>query len=136
MIIYSLKSNMCVWRIAKEIQTMATVFGKELRKLRIDYDETIYQMAKKLDMSISYLSAIESGSRNIPGDLVDKLIEKYNLSNERSNAVKQAEAESAKELNVNLKGISPEQRKLIFALSRKLSDISDKECADIASKLK
>ena len=51
---------------------MATVFGKELRKLRIDYDETIYQMAKKLDMSISYLSAIESGSRNVPGDLVDK----------------------------------------------------------------
>ena len=115
---------------------MATVFGKELRKLRIDYDETIYQMAKKLDMSISYLSAIESGSRNVPGDLVDKLIEKYNLDSERSCTMKKAEAESAKELNINLKGISPEQRRLIFALSRKLGNISDEECADIARRLK
>ena len=50
--------------------------------------------------------------------------------------MKKAEAESAKELNINLKGISPEQRRLIFALSRKLGNISDEECADIARKLK
>ena len=115
---------------------MATTFGKELRKLRIDKDETIHQMAKKLEMSMSYLSAIEAGSRNIPGDMVDKIIVKYKLNKERSENLRQAEAESAKEINVNLEGISKEQRKLVFALSRKLNKISDEECLDILNKLK
>lgn len=115
---------------------MATTFGKELRKLRIDKDETIHTMAKKLEMSMSYLSAIEAGSRNIPSDMVDKIITKYKLNKERSEILRQAEAESAKEINVNLDGVSPEQRKLVFALSRKLNDISDEECLNIINKLK
>jgi len=87
---------------------MATAFGKELRKLRIDKEETIQKMANKLGMSISYLSAIEAGTRNIPGDMVDKIIEKYHLSGERIEIMRSAEAESAKEINVDLSSISAE----------------------------
>lgn len=115
---------------------MATTFGKELRKLRIDKDENIHSMAKKLGISISYLSAIEAGSRNIPSGMVDKIIEKYHLNKERSEIVRQAEAESAKEIDIDLSTVSVEQRKLVFALSRKLNDISDEECLDILDKLK
>ena len=115
---------------------MATIFGKELRKLRIDKDETIHVMAKKLDISISYLSAIEAGSRNIPSDMVDKIIAKYHLSGERSEILRQAEAESSKEIDIDLSTVSAEQRKLVFALSRKINDISDEQCLDILNKLK
>ena len=115
---------------------MATVFGKELRKLRIDKDETIHQMANKLEMSISYLSAIEAGNRNIPSGLVDKIVAKYHLNKERSEILRQAEAESSKEINIDLSKVSAEQRKLVFALSRKLNDISDEECLNILSRLK
>lgn len=115
---------------------MATTFGKELRKLRIDKDETIHQMAKKLEMSISYLSAIEAGNRNIPSGLADKITAKYHLNKERSEIMRQAEAESSKEINVDLSKVSAEQRKLVFALSRKLNDISDEECLDILNRLK
>ena len=115
---------------------MATTFGKELRKLRIDKDENIHSMAKKLGISISYLSAIEAGSRNIPSGMVDKIIEKYHLNKERSEIMRQAEAESAKEIDIDLSTVSVEQRKLVFALSRKLNDISDEECLDILNKLK
>lgn len=115
---------------------MATTFGKELRKLRIDKDETIHTMAKKLDMSISYLSAIEAGSRNIPSTMVDMIIKKYHLDKERSEILRQAEAESAKQIDIDLTSMTAEQRKLVFALSRKLSDISDEECLNILYKLK
>lgn len=115
---------------------MATTFGKELRKLRIDKDENIHGMAKKLDISISYLSAIEAGSRNIPSDMVDKIIAKYHLNGERSEILRQAEAESSKEINIDLSMASAEQRKLVFALSRKINDISDEQCLDILNKLK
>ncbi len=115
---------------------MATKFGKELRKLRIDKDESIHSMAEKLNISISYLSAIESGQRNIPNDMVDKIIKKYRLDEERSEVLRQAEAVSAKEIDIDLTSISPEQRKLVFALSRKLNEISDEECLKIIDKLK
>ncbi len=115
---------------------MATTFGKELRKLRIDKDENIHTMAKKLGISISYLSAIEAGNRNIPSGMVDKIIKKYHLNKERSEIMRQAEAESAKEIDIDLSTVSVEQRKLVFALSRKLNDISDEECLDILNKLK
>lgn len=115
---------------------MATAFGKELRKLRIDKDETIHAMAKKLDISISYLSAIEAGSRKIPGEMVDKIIEKYHLNKERSEIMRQAEAESSKEIDIDLSAMTAEQRKLVFALSRKINDISDEECLSILNKLK
>ena len=115
---------------------MATAFGKELRKLRIDKDETVYAMAKKMGISISYLSAIEAGSRSIPADMVDKIIKKYGLNKERSEIMRQAEAESSKEIDIDLSAVTVEQRKLIFALSRKLNDISDEDCLDILNKLK
>lgn len=115
---------------------MATTFGKELRKLRIDKDETIQTMANKLEMSMSYLSAIEAGNRNIPSDMVEKIVNKYKLNMERSEILRQAEAESAKEISMNLNGISNEQRKLVFALSRKLNDITDEECLNILKRLK
>ena len=115
---------------------MATTFGKELRKIRIDKDETIHAMAKKLGISISYLSAIEAGSRKIPSDMVDKIIEKYHLNKERSDILRQAEAESSIEIEIDLSTVTAEQRKLVFALSRKLNDMSEEECLDIINKLK
>lgn len=115
---------------------MASTFGKELRKLRIDKDETIHVMAKKLEMSISYLSAIEAGSRKIPTGMVDKIIQKYHLNKERSEIMRQAEAESSKEIDIDLSNVTSEQRKLVFALSRKLNDMSDEECLRFLDKLK
>ena len=115
---------------------MATAFGKELRKLRIDKDENIHDMAKKLGISISYLSAIEAGSRNIPDRMVEKIIDKYQLNKERGEALMQAEAESSTEIGIDLSQVSLEQRKLVFALSRKLNDISDEDCLNIIKKLK
>ena len=48
---------------------MLTEFGKLLRIIRINSGDTSKDMAKKLNLSPSYLSAIESGKRNIPLDI-------------------------------------------------------------------
>lgn len=114
---------------------MVTAFGKELRKLRIDMDENIHTMSKKLGISISYLSSIESGTRKIPSGMVDKIIKIYHLNSERSEIMRQAETESLKAIDIDLSNVSSEQRKLVFALSRKLNDISDEDCLNILNKL-
>ena len=43
---------------------MITPFGKYLRKLRIDHDEKLKDMAAKLGVTGSYLSAVEIGKRD------------------------------------------------------------------------
>ena len=44
---------------------MLTEFGKILRKLRIDRQELLRDMAKNLEVSSAYLSAVETGKRKI-----------------------------------------------------------------------
>lgn len=115
---------------------MTTKFGKQLRIIRIESDENIYEMAKRLDISTSYLSAIETGDRAIPNDLVEKINKAYDLTPEQIDALQGAEAESATKINVDLSHVSAEQKKLIFALSRKLNDLSDQECLEIYERIK
>lgn len=51
--------------------TTVTLYGKVLRKIRIDYDLTFKKLSEKFDGALSpaYLSAIETGRRAIPQDL-------------------------------------------------------------------
>lgn len=115
---------------------MATKFGKELRKLRIDEDVTIHDMAKKLNISISYLSAIEAGKRKIPDGMTEKIISYYHLNKERGEELRMAAIESSKEIEIDVSQITNEQRNLIYALSRKINEMSDEDCLKILDKLK
>ena len=62
----------------------ATEFGKELRKIRIDREETQADMARRLDVSPSRLSVIECGERSVPSGMAARVVEKYGLSGEES----------------------------------------------------
>lgn len=57
----------------------STPYGKYLKKIRIDRDETIAVMAKHLEVSPSYLASIETGSREIPAGFSSKLVGVYKL---------------------------------------------------------
>lgn len=115
---------------------MLTEIGKELRKIRIDNDENIKAMASKLDMSISYLSSIESGSRTIPDDLVEKVVKTYNLNSDREEVLRNAEINSSKKISIDLSNTTSDRKQLVFALARELNDIPDEECIEFLKKLK
>lgn len=61
---------------------MLTEFGKILRKIRIDNQELLKDMAKKLGVSSAYLSAVETGKRKVPSDWVPKVAALYTLDRE------------------------------------------------------
>ena len=42
-----------------------TSFGKEIRKLRVDYDQTQKDLAKLLGVSPAFLSAVEVGKKQV-----------------------------------------------------------------------
>lgn len=53
-----------------------TDFGKAIRKARIDADETLRSMASELGTSPSFLSGLETGTKNISREWLNK-IENY-----------------------------------------------------------
>lgn len=78
---------------------MATGFGKFLRKLRIDADETQGDMAKKLDVAQSFLSAVENGKKGIPKSLCSKILDLYSLSMEQKYQLMMLFVESVKSID-------------------------------------
>lgn len=59
---------------------MKTTFGKFVAKLRIDHSETQLDMAKKLGVTASYLSAVELGKREVPPEWIHSLSSLYELT--------------------------------------------------------
>jgi len=58
---------------------MAKELGKELRKVRIDEGERLLEMAKRLDISVPYLSAIETERKQPPLDFATRILKAYKL---------------------------------------------------------
>lgn len=78
-----------------------TVFGKILRKMRIDCSEVLGAMAKRLKVSPAYLSSIENGGREIPEDFIARIAAEYRLSEEQKNELEEAKAKVKGAINVN-----------------------------------
>ena len=57
-----------------------TPIGKFLRKLRIDENEKLADMADRMDFTPAYLSAIETGKRDVPKQFIELVTECYSLS--------------------------------------------------------
>jgi transcriptional regulator with XRE-family HTH domain len=50
-----------------------TDFGKAIRKLRIDYDTNLNELATSIGVSSAFLSAVETGKKPISAELITKL---------------------------------------------------------------
>jgi len=59
---------------------MLTPFGKRLRKLRIDQGELMKDMAARLGVTPSYLSAVEMGKKPVPDVWVRTIGTQYGLT--------------------------------------------------------
>lgn len=59
---------------------MITELGKELRKIRIDRDERLLDMATRLDKSAAFVSAVEVGKKTPPTGFEEAVISIYGLA--------------------------------------------------------
>lgn len=110
---------------------MITKLGIELRKIRLEKGDTLHNMAEKIGISISYLSAIENGTRKTPDKMIDSICEAYNLDEKAKEKLIVCDQMARENLNIPLTEINISQRNLVYALSRKLPKISDDKCNDI-----
>ena len=108
---------------------MTTQFGKELKKLRIDLGITLMDMAKKINISSAFLSAIETGRKRIPDNLLDALASSFPASASERPKYEVLINQARREVSVSLQNATYNDAVLATALARRFSSLSaeDKE---------
>ena len=114
---------------------MLTEFGQHLRKLRIDCNEFLKDMADKLGVTSSYLSAIETGNRNIPDGWVVKISQLYGLDGIQQDQLQDAAFNSARSITMDLSNTQPKQRETALLFARQFDVVDDSVLRDIRNLL-
>lgn len=104
---------------------MFTELGRFLRKLRIDNDEILRDMAEKIGVTSSYLSAIECGKRNIPSDFIEKISSLYSLDANQKSEFEAARDLTIKDISINLTDASCQKRDLALQFARTFDDMDE-----------
>ncbi len=104
---------------------MSTALGKFLRKLRIDNDELMKDMAEKLRLAPSTLSSIENGRRKPPKGFEESLCAKYCLAADQADQLKRAILQSGDEVALKIKGLDEGDRELAVSFARRFENLSD-----------
>jgi transcriptional regulator with XRE-family HTH domain len=112
---------------------MLTLFGKFCRKLRIDRGELLKDMADKLGVTPSYLSAVETGIRNVPKDWFEKISSIYALNEKDRAALHNAIHNSQLTIKFNLKELKNDEKELVLAFARELKSLNDEDKKRIQS---
>lgn len=114
---------------------MLSRFGKFVRKLRIDRGELLKDMADKLGVTPSYLSAVETGRRPVPEEWVQKIATLYGLNEIDRMELKKGYEES-KKTKIELKNMNNEDRKLLIALARDFNNLPQENKETLKQMLK
>ncbi|MFR0540242.1 helix-turn-helix domain-containing protein [Lactobacillus delbrueckii] len=106
-----------------------TALGKFLRKIRIDRDERLYDMAKHLGVSSAFLSSVENGHKKASTTLINNIIDAYNLDMEQQEQLK--DAVSLSEHKIDISQFSPQKQEATLMFARKFDELTDEQIDQI-----
>ncbi|MES2546925.1 MAG: helix-turn-helix transcriptional regulator [Pseudomonadota bacterium] len=97
-----------------------TDFGKAVRKARLDTDKTLSTMASDLNVSPAFLSAMETGRKNISEEWIEKILEYFLIKGIKVERL--AEYADISNQSVSIAGCNPQQQMLIAGFARSSFD--------------
>lgn len=103
---------------------MLNNFGKFCRKLRIDKNELLYDMAAKLGVSSAFLSKVENGKKKPPQEWRNLLIEKYNLEDYQICELDECLFEAQNYNSIDMSGWKEDDRMMMLSFARKFSSLN------------
>lgn len=114
-----------------EGKNMLTKFGKELRKIRIENDQILKNMADKLNVTAAYLSAVENGNRKVPDSWINVIAKEYNLSDEKVRNLQRLAYEDRNDINVSFDNTNNQETNLALSFARKFKNLDDNQIEEI-----
>lgn len=115
---------------------MLTSLGIFLRKLRLEQGEVLKDMADKLGVTVSFLSAVENGKKHMPSSWNNKLCKIYSLDANAQESLTSAIADAEESIELNFAGISNQNKEIAVSFARKFSEFDDEELEKIRQILK
>ncbi len=115
---------------------MITEFGKELRKIRIENDEILKDMSDKLGVTVSYLSAVENGKRDIPDNWLEGITMLYDLSSSALEKLKKAEYRTKNKVSIDLDNLNERQKEAVMVFAREFKELSSDDLRKLIQNLK
>jgi len=106
---------------------MANTLGKFLRKIRIDRDELLADMARNLGVSSAFLSQIENGGKKPPKDWENAFLAKYELNREQEQEFRDCVFDAVNSKSIDLSQYQQSDRDMMLSFARKLSTIDDEQ---------
>lgn len=110
---------------------MLTEIGKFLRKLRIERGEILKNMADKLGVSSSFLSAVENGKKKMPPNWKDIIISMYQLNDLETFNWDKAIAQTANVVELSIDGLQPDRSDVAIAFARQFPDFTSEDLNEI-----
>lgn len=108
---------------------MVTAFGKFLRKLRVEQELVLRDMATSLGVSSAQLSAMELGKRTIQPQLAEKIVATYGVSNVAE--IEQLIDVSQPSLKTDLTSGNDKQRETMIMFARAFNELSDEQIKSV-----
>lgn len=102
-----------------------TKFGEFVRILRIKHHEVMGDMAKVLETSLPFMSAVENGKKNVPKDWIEKIVKHYELSESEKEELVNAVEESKTQYKVIIGNAGLTQRKAALKFARSFDEMDD-----------
>lgn len=98
-----------------------------LKKLRSDNNEVMSDMAEKLGVTTSFLSAVELGKKNPPQNWYRKIDKSYSLCLSQRYELIKALALSERHLKIDLTDLSYEKKSLVWHFRENLKDMNSED---------
>lgn len=108
---------------------MITAFGKFLRKLRVDKELVLRDMATSLGISSAQLSAMELGKRTIQLQLAEKIVANYGVSSVEE--IEQLILVSQPSIKTDLTSGNDQQRETMIMFARAFNELSDDQIQSV-----
>lgn len=102
---------------------MLNNFGKFCRKLRIDKNELLYDMAVKLGVSSAFLSKVENGKKKPPKEWREVLIKEYELDSDEIKELDQCIYEAQNYDSIDMSDWKDSDRMMMLSFARKFNSI-------------
>jgi len=104
-----------------------TPFGKAVRKYRVDRGEIQLEVAEALGVSIAFWSAIETGKKNVPEDLLAKVITHFELTGAAAHELRTLSWVSQRDVKINMQDLNDRSRQLVVGFARKFSSLDEEK---------
>ena len=113
-----------------------TKFGEQFRILRIKHHEVLADAAKFLNTTSSFVSAVETGKKNVPEKWLGLICEHYSLNDGQRNELAQAIEDSKTTLKIDMVAATEVQRDVALQFQRSFDGLDEETAQEILEILK